>query len=126
MMGWYGGSGTGSLGWLGVGAFWLILLGSIIWLVVRLLPGSGSGTTRHTGESAMVAITLLRKSLSDVAGCSNAVKNWSRSRFLSWLKTFVGLKANHKSCIDAAGCANAAVKLSSKACLTLSRVIGVA
>jgi putative membrane protein len=53
MMGWYNGSGMGSLGWLGMGVFWFILLGLIIWLVVRLLPGSGSGATRNTGESAL-------------------------------------------------------------------------
>jgi len=51
MMGWYGGGGLGSLGWLGMGVFWLVLIGLIIWLVVRLLPGSG--TTRNTGESAL-------------------------------------------------------------------------
>jgi len=53
MMGWYSGSGMGSLAWLGMGVFWLILLGLIIWLVVRLLPGSGSGSTSKTGESAL-------------------------------------------------------------------------
>jgi len=53
MMGWYGGGGMGSLGLLGMGVFWLVLIGLIIWLVVRLLPGSGSGTTRNTGESAL-------------------------------------------------------------------------
>ena len=53
MMGWYGGNGMGSLGWLGMGVFWLILLGLIIWLVVRLLPGSGGGTTRYSGESSL-------------------------------------------------------------------------
>ena len=53
MMGWYGRGGMGSVGWLGMGVFWLVLLGLIIWLVVRLLPGSGSGTTRSTGESAL-------------------------------------------------------------------------
>ena len=53
MMGWYGRGGMGSLGWLGMGVFWLILLGLVIWLVVRLLPGSGSGTTRSLGESAL-------------------------------------------------------------------------
>ena len=53
MMGWYSGSGMGSLAWLGMGVFWLILLGLIIWLVVRLLPGSGSGATRNTGKSAL-------------------------------------------------------------------------
>ena len=52
MMGWYGG-GMGSVGWLGMGLFWLILLGLIVWLVARLLPGSGGGTTRDTGESAL-------------------------------------------------------------------------
>ena len=51
MMGGYGG-GLGSLGWLGIGVFRLFLLGLIIWLVVRLLPGSDSGTTSGTGESA--------------------------------------------------------------------------
>ncbi len=35
MMGWYGGGMTG-FGWLGMGLFWLVLLGVIIWLVVRL------------------------------------------------------------------------------------------
>ena len=51
-MGWYG-NGMGSVGWLGMGVFWLILLGLIVWLVVRLLPGSGEGTTRSTGEPAL-------------------------------------------------------------------------
>jgi putative membrane protein len=53
MMDWYGRGGMSSVGWLGMGAFWLILLGVIIWLVVRLLPGNGSGATRNTGESAL-------------------------------------------------------------------------
>ena len=52
MMGWYG-NGMGSFGWLAMGVFWLILLGLIVWLVVRLLPGSGGGTTRSSGESAL-------------------------------------------------------------------------
>ncbi len=54
-MGWYGSGGMGSLGWLGMGVFWLILLGLIVWLVVRLLPdnGSGSSPARGTGESAL-------------------------------------------------------------------------
>ena len=55
MMGWYGGGGMGSLGWLGMGVFWLILLGLIVWLVVRLLPGSSSGNSPApgTGDSAL-------------------------------------------------------------------------
>jgi putative membrane protein len=50
MMGWYG-SEMGAAGWLGMGVFWLILLGLIVWLVVRLLPGSNGGITRPGGES---------------------------------------------------------------------------
>jgi putative membrane protein len=52
MMGWYGG-GVGVLGMFAMGVFWLILLGLILWLVVRLLPGSGSGTPRSAGESPL-------------------------------------------------------------------------
>jgi len=52
MMGWYGG-GAGLLGILAMGSFWLILLGLIVWLVVRLLPGSGAGTTHAAGESPL-------------------------------------------------------------------------
>jgi putative membrane protein len=52
MMGWYGG-GMGPFGWLAMGVFWLILIGLIVWLVIRLLPGSTSGTTRDTGESPL-------------------------------------------------------------------------
>ena len=37
MMGWYG-SGMGFGGWFFMGVFWLVLLGVIIWAVVRLLP----------------------------------------------------------------------------------------
>lgn len=37
MMGWYG-SGMGMAGWFFMGVFWLVLLGVIIWAVVRLLP----------------------------------------------------------------------------------------
>ncbi len=51
-MGWNG-NGMGSLGWLGMGVFWFVLLGLIVWLVVRLLPGSSDGSTRSSGESAL-------------------------------------------------------------------------
>ena len=34
MMSWSG-NGMGAFGWLGMGVFWLILLGLIGWLVVR-------------------------------------------------------------------------------------------
>jgi putative membrane protein len=52
MMGWNG-NGLGSFGGLGLGVFWLILLGLIVWLVVRLLPGSGTSSACNTGESAL-------------------------------------------------------------------------
>ena len=60
MMGWNSGGGMGSLGWLGMGVFWLILLGLIVWLVVRLLPDSGSGNSsaRGTGGSALDILDL--------------------------------------------------------------------
>jgi len=51
-MGWYGG-GIGAFMWLGMGLFWLILLGLIVWLVIRLLPGSSEPPTRNPGESAV-------------------------------------------------------------------------
>jgi len=51
MMGSYG-NGIGSLGWLGMGVFWLLLLGLIVWLVMRLLPGSSSRTSHPTDDSA--------------------------------------------------------------------------
>jgi putative membrane protein len=50
MMGSYG-NGLSSFGWLGMGVFWLLLLGLIVWLVLRLLPSS-SRTSRPTGDSA--------------------------------------------------------------------------
>ncbi len=51
-MGWYGG-GMGPLGWLAMGLFWLVLIALIVWLVIRLLPGSSGGTARDTGQSAL-------------------------------------------------------------------------
>lgn len=51
MMGWNG-AGMGSLGWLGMGVFWLVLLGLIAWLVVRMLPGSDE-PARSAGQSAL-------------------------------------------------------------------------
>ena len=50
MMGWYG-SGMGPLGFLAMGVFWLILIGLIVWLVIRLVPGSADGKTRPGGDS---------------------------------------------------------------------------
>jgi len=73
MMGWYG-NGWGSLGWLGMGVFWLILLALIVWLVMRLLPGSGGGRTRHTAESALE--TLDRR----LAGGELDTQTWQAQR----------------------------------------------
>jgi putative membrane protein len=36
-----------------MGVLWLILLGLVVWLVVRLLPDNSSGPTRPYGESAL-------------------------------------------------------------------------
>jgi len=59
MMGWYGG-GMGAGAWMVMGLFWLVLLGLIIWAVVRLLPGrdggaghSGSGVAGETPEEIL-------------------------------------------------------------------------
>lgn len=38
-MGWYGG-GMGWAGWVFMGLFWIALLALIIWLVIKLLPGT--------------------------------------------------------------------------------------
>jgi putative membrane protein len=52
MMGWYGG-GMGAGAWMFMGVFWLVLLGLIIWAVVRLLPGRDSGAGgRGSGAAA--------------------------------------------------------------------------
>ncbi len=50
MMNWYG-EGMGGGAWLLMGLFWLALVGLVVWLVARLLPGSGPG--RDTRESAL-------------------------------------------------------------------------
>jgi putative membrane protein len=34
-----------------MGLFWLILIGLIVWLVIRLLPGTSVAATRDTGEA---------------------------------------------------------------------------
>ena len=43
-MHWYGG-GMGVGVWLVMGLFWVVLIGAIIWLVIRLLPGSSRAAT---------------------------------------------------------------------------------
>ena len=52
MMGWYG-SGMAAFGMLAMGVFWLAPFALIIWLVMRLLPGSGDGERRPMGYSAL-------------------------------------------------------------------------
>ncbi len=52
-MGWYGSGwgGAGAFMWLFMGVFWIALIGVIVWLVVRLLPGSGqAGASRGAGQ----------------------------------------------------------------------------
>lgn len=50
MMDWYG-HGVGWAGWLFMGGFWLVLLGVILFLVVRLLPSPGGREPRARQES---------------------------------------------------------------------------
>jgi len=50
MMGFYG-EGMNGFAWMGMGLFWLALLGLIVWLVIRLLPGS-SQEPRAVGAAA--------------------------------------------------------------------------
>jgi putative membrane protein len=45
------GWGMGWGAWMFMGLFWLVLLGVILFLVVRLLPGAGSGGGRPPAES---------------------------------------------------------------------------
>jgi putative membrane protein len=56
MMGWYG-NGMGVTGWFFMGLFWLVLLGVIIWAIVRLLPAgrneSGGPTAPETPEEIL-------------------------------------------------------------------------
>lgn len=46
MMDWYGGglNGAAPFMWIGMGLFWIVLIALIIFLVVRLLPGSGTAS----------------------------------------------------------------------------------
>lgn len=50
MMGWYG-TGMGFMGWLFMGLFWLVLLGVIIWAVVRLLPAQMGSSRSNAAET---------------------------------------------------------------------------
>ena len=52
MMGWYGG-GMGPVAGLAMVVFWLLLLGLLVWIVVRLLPGSDGGARRPVGETPL-------------------------------------------------------------------------
>jgi putative membrane protein len=72
MMGWYGGGMTG-VAWLGMGLFWLVLVGVIVWLATRLwnarpqdppapvMPAAPVGST--TGPGAEPALEILDRRL---------------------------------------------------------------
>ncbi|HEY5514713.1 MAG TPA: hypothetical protein VIK12_00730 [Pengzhenrongella sp.] len=68
MMGWYGGGMTG-FAWMGMGLFWLVLLGLIVWLVLRLLPGKAPAappagpTSASTASAAEPALAILDQRL---------------------------------------------------------------
>ena len=44
MMGWYGDgvNGAAPFMWIGMGLFWIVMIGLVVFLVVRLLPGGGA------------------------------------------------------------------------------------
>jgi len=50
MMGWYG-NGMGLGAWLLMGAFWVVLLALIVWLVVRLLPSANRPAGAQSTET---------------------------------------------------------------------------
>jgi putative membrane protein len=52
MMGWYGG-GMSPIAGLAVIAFWVILVGLIVWAVGRLLPGCSGEMISASSESAV-------------------------------------------------------------------------
>ncbi len=72
MMGSYGGGMTG-FAWMGMGLFWLALLGLIVWLVVRLFPGkphdpkavSASPTALAAPSVAAPALAILDERLAN-------------------------------------------------------------
>lgn len=68
-MGWYGG-GMSGFAWMGMGLFWLALLGLIVWLVIRLLPGKSevphvatADTAAPAGSVATPALAILDERL---------------------------------------------------------------
>jgi len=76
-MGWYGG-GMNSGTWLGMGVFWLALIGLIVWLVVRLLPGNASETTSATTSATSgSALEILDQRL---AGGEIDLETWQAQR----------------------------------------------
>jgi putative membrane protein len=64
MMNWYGGGANGAAPfmWMGMGLFWIVLIGLVVFLVVRLLPGGAAsqhgapGPGPGTAESAEVIL----------------------------------------------------------------------
>lgn len=65
MMGWYG-AGMGFVGWLFMGLFWLVLLGVIIYAVVRLLPARHDGPARPNGAETPEEILDRRFARGDI------------------------------------------------------------
>jgi putative membrane protein len=57
MMGWYGNgvSGAAPFMWIGMGLFWIVLIGLVVFLVARLLPGSGSAAQAPAGAGPRAA-----------------------------------------------------------------------
>jgi len=52
MMGWHGG-GMGFAGWLGMGVFWFVLLGLLVWLFTRVVSRGGGKAGPAAGEPVL-------------------------------------------------------------------------
>lgn len=60
-----GGYGWGMVPWMWVfmGVFWVLLIGLIVWLVVKLLPGGGPATSGAAGQAGGSALEMLDRRL---------------------------------------------------------------
>src|SRR5512140_1459319 len=106
MMGWSGG-GMGYGAWMFMGLFWLLLLGLIIWAVVRLLPDRrGDGARRDVdtpedildkrfarGEIDLETYQARRSALAAMRGSREETRRarWSRRRYASRPRTVAGV-----------------------------------
>ena len=75
MMGWYGLNGAAPFMWIGMGLFWIVLIGLVVFLVARLLPGSGSSGQPPAGSGPSGAAKPPSRSST---ACSPLARSMSR------------------------------------------------